>query len=157
MNPHSHNLALSTTADTGTDEQTGPRALRRGAQNRRILIVDDSPEDRSALRWFGESIGCTVKEACGLQEMNGILPKWKPDLLVLDIIMPNTDGLDIMRELKMAHCEIPLFLMTGRHHLLKPAYNLGAAYGLNVVGAIRKPIKGDDFKAKLRRVFATWG
>jgi CheY-like chemotaxis protein len=153
----SHNLAVSNVVDMAADNQTAPREVRRGAQNRRILIVDDSLEDRSALRWFGESIGCLVKEACGLQEMNAIIPKWKPELLVLDIIMPHTDGLDIMRELKNARCEIPLFLMTARHHLLQPAYKLGAAYGLNIIGSIRKPIRGDDFKAKLRGAFATWG
>jgi CheY-like chemotaxis protein len=153
----SHNLAISNAVDAGPEPQAAPRPFRRGAQNRRVLIVDDSPEDRAALRWYGESIGCIVKEASCLKEMNEIIQNWKPDILVLDIIMPNADGLDVMRELKGVRCQVPLFLMTGRHHLLKPAYKLGAAYGLNICDAIRKPVKGDDFKAKLRRAFATWG
>jgi len=154
---NSPNLAISSVVDPTIDCRTAPRPLRHGARNRRLLIVDDSPEDRSALRWFGESIGCVVKEASGLQEMTAILQGWKADLILLDIVMPNMDGLDIMRELKNVRCQIPLFLMTARHHWLKPAHKLGAAYGLNVVGAIRKPIRADDFKAKLRGAFATWG
>jgi CheY-like chemotaxis protein len=156
MNP-SNNLAVAPIVETAVETPPAARIARRGARNRRVLIVDDSLDDRSALRWFSESMGCIVKEASGLPEMAQIIAKWRPDLLVLDIIMPNSDGLDVMRELKNAHCEIPLFLMTGRHHLLRPAHKLGAAYGLNVVGAIRTPIRGDDFKAKLRGAFATWG
>jgi CheY-like chemotaxis protein len=125
----------------------------RAAATRRVLIVDDMLTDRCVLRWYAESCGCVVREACSLQEMTTVMREWPPDAVVLDVIMPDSDGIEIMRQLRSMYCELPLLFVTGWHGLLRPVYNLGVAYGLNVIDVIAKPVDAYDFKAKLRRAF----
>ena len=124
-------------------------------KDRRLLIVDDEPEDRRMLASLAQSCGCTVREAAGLQEMNAIRREWDPELLILDIVMPAPDGLAILRQLSEAHCRTPMILVSAHDTLLLPARNLGRVYGAEIVDAMVKPIGTAAFTAALRRVFAT--
>jgi len=123
-------------------------------KNRRLLIVDDEPEDRRALASLARARGCVVREASGLEEMDAIRREWDPELLILDIMMPAPDGLDILRQLSEARCRTPMILVSAHGDLLLPARNLGSVYGAKVVDAIVKPIETAVFTAALRKVFA---
>jgi len=82
-----------------------------------ILIVDDHPAVRRALRTaFEHQQGFTV---CGEAE-NGFdaIDKAKrlaPDLIVLDLRMPEMDGLEAARQLKALMPEVPLLMLTCYH------------------------------------------
>lgn len=123
-------------------------------KDRRLLIVDDEPEDRRALGSLAQARGCVVREAAGLQEMDAIRREWDPELLILDILMPAPDGLAILRQLSEAHCRTPMILVSAHGDLLLPARNLGSVYGAKVVDAIVKPVETAVFTAALRKVFA---
>ena len=147
---HSHSLSPGVAAVAAEGEEDSA-AVDRAAAARRALIVDDMLTDRRVLRWYAESCGCVVREARNLWEMSTIMQEWQPDVLVLDVIMPESDGIEIMRQLRSMCCELPLLLATGWHGLLRPVYNLGMAYGLNVIDVIAKPVDAHHFKAQLRR------
>lgn len=151
----SHSRSLSGVAVAAEEYRKESPVVDRASPAQRVLIADDTLTDRCVLRWFVESSGGVVREACSLREVTDIMQEWAPDVLVLDIVMPDSDGIEIMRQLRALRCELPLLLVTAWHGLLKPAYNLGAAYGLNVIDVIAKPVDAHHFKAGLRRAFGT--
>lgn len=86
----------------------------------RILIADDSEFSRYALRKLLEGHGCEVCGAAGdglsAVEKSGTL---KPDLVILDLQMPNLNGLEAGRAIHSANPGIPLLLFTLEH--IEPA------------------------------------
>jgi two-component system response regulator MprA len=123
-------------------------------KDRRLLIVDDAPEDRRTLGALARSRGCVVREAVDLREMNAIRREWEPELLILDVVMPAPDGLAILRHLSEGHCRTPMILVSAHVAMLSPARNLGRVYGARIVDAMVKPIGTAAFTAALRKAFS---
>lgn len=123
-------------------------------KDRRLLIVDDEPEDRRTLGAMANCHGCLVREAADLSEMDAIRREWEPELLILDIVMPAPDGLAILRQLAEAHCRTPMIIVSAHDAILLPAHNLGRVYGARIVDALLKPIGTAAFTGALRKAFA---
>jgi two-component system, chemotaxis family, chemotaxis protein CheY len=97
-----------------------------------ILVIDNDPLVRSTLRAVLERDGHQVHEASnGIQGVRDF-PRYSPDLVITDIVMPGKDGLDTIRELLGLLPCLKIIAMTGsdpdnRHGYLKLAGDLGAA------------------------------
>jgi len=111
------------TSASAPARQAQPSLPRRA----RILIADDEPRIRLALRSCLEAEGYDVEEAAdGLQALDAIV-EHAPDLMLLDLAMPNMDGVRTLTELSMLHGQ------------LKPAVIVLTAWGsepamLKVIG-----------------------
>jgi len=69
-----------------------------------VLIVDDSPAIRMLLKSIYSSMGITpVGEACNGVEAINFLKENQPDIISLDIIMPEMDGIECYRKIKSAN------------------------------------------------------
>ena len=80
----------------------------------RILIIDDDSRLRSLLlRYLGEQ-GFIVKAAIDGNEMDKALALNRYHLLVLDLMLPNEDGLSILRRLRGAGENVPVILLTAK-------------------------------------------
>ena len=80
----------------------------------RILIIDDDSRLRSLLlRYLGEQ-GFIVKAAIDGSEMDKALALNRYHLLVLDLMLPNEDGLSILRRLRGAGENVPVILLTAK-------------------------------------------
>ncbi|OGZ46476.1 MAG: hypothetical protein A3J55_04210 [Candidatus Ryanbacteria bacterium RIFCSPHIGHO2_02_FULL_45_17b] len=80
----------------------------------KLLIVDDEPALLNlALTYFQQS-GYDVRGIPDPGDIPKTLAGWKPDLILLDIIMPNANGLDVLRGLKQdpATSSIPVFIFS---------------------------------------------
>ena len=76
----------------------------------KILIVDDDPHIREVLRFALEKAGFTVREAVnGAQALERHAAE-RPDLIVLDILMPEMDGTEVCRRLRRDHATPIVFL-----------------------------------------------
>jgi signal transduction histidine kinase/CheY-like chemotaxis protein/ABC-type amino acid transport substrate-binding protein len=74
-----------------------------GIQSRvtpRILIVDDREVNRDILVRMLEPLGFNVHEASGGIEALDLIKSWKPDLVLLDLIMPDLDGREVIKTIK---------------------------------------------------------
>jgi len=98
----------------------GPRpALRddplRAEWPASILIADDEPAALRVLRRILEGAGYLVLEATDGDEVRSLLAETTPDLLILDITMPGTDGIELSREVKTNPVTslIPVIHITG--------------------------------------------
>ena len=76
-----------------------------------LLIVDDDPEICQLVSQFLEPHGFRVSTAGDGSEMRGILGAAPIDLIILDVMLPDQDGLSLCRELR-ATCTIPVVFLT---------------------------------------------
>ena len=81
---------------------------------KKILIVDDDPDLVEAVSTILESKGYAVAKAYGGVEGLEKVKAEKPDLIVLDVMMPDKDGYEVCKELKAdaAYRSIPILLLT---------------------------------------------
>jgi PAS domain S-box-containing protein len=67
---------------------------------RRVLVVDDEPDARELVQVLLEDAGAVVETAASAEQAMGILPRFRPHVLVSDIGMPGEDGYSLMRRVK---------------------------------------------------------
>ncbi len=116
--------------------------------SQRVLIVDDEQNIRSLLAYSLEKAGYEVLEAAdGLAAM-GMISERKPDLVVLDVMMPGMDGHEVLMRLRAANdtSRMPVIMLTAR------GADADKVYGLNM-GAddyMSKPFSVNELMARVR-------
>jgi DNA-binding response OmpR family regulator len=81
-------------------------------ENRRILVVDDEPGIRDFIAPLLERSGYTVKTASNGQEALNEIPHFRPELIILDVLMPNMNGRELLRTLREQENWTPVILLT---------------------------------------------
>jgi two-component system phosphate regulon response regulator PhoB len=81
-----------------------------------ILVVEDDPDIRELVSYNLGKEGYTVAAAESGERALELLPTANPDLILLDIMLPGADGLDVLRSLKgePASSRIPVILATAK-------------------------------------------
>jgi len=80
---------------------------------RRVLVVDDEANIREVLRHYLEQAGYAVTEASDGNEALRLAEAAPPDLIVLDLMLPGMDGLEICQRLR-ARSAVPILMLTAR-------------------------------------------
>ncbi len=84
---------------------------------RRVLLIDDDTAIRQSLRFYLEDCGYSVAEAAdgqkGLEQFKSI----HPDIVLVDLRMPEMDGHQVLEVLSMEAPEIPLLVISGTGHI----------------------------------------
>jgi DNA-binding response OmpR family regulator len=81
------------------------------AEGRRILVVDDEPDLRDAVRVYLEMHGYSVLQAADGQEAVEKVRTTLPDLVVLDVMMPVMDGITALQQLRTLSA-VPVIMLT---------------------------------------------
>ena len=105
-----------------------------------ILIVDDDADVRDTLEEYILSAGYSVRTACNGFEAIEMVYEQQPDVILMDIIMPDKEGIETIIELKKHHREIPIIAMSGGGRISPKMYLETAEY-VGVYGVIQKPFK----------------
>ncbi len=97
-----------------------------------IMVVDDHPDVVDILRITLESKGFNVRCAYSGKDLFAGLDEHKPDLIILDILMPEMDGLEVLTRLRENSdtASIPVILLTamGQQEDIFEGYKRGADY-----------------------------
>ena len=103
-----------------------------------ILVVDDDPVVRSLMRATLENDNFEVIEAADGVEGCQLYEERRPDLLLVDVIMPRMDGFELCRELRgrLAAAYVPIVVVTG----LDDAPSITRAYDAGATDFIPKPV-----------------
>ncbi len=82
--------------------------------SQKILVVEDNDRNRRLMRILLKSKGYEVIEATTGEEAMNYLKDQKPDLILMDIQLPHTDGLELTRKIKStkATSDIPIVAVT---------------------------------------------
>jgi DNA-binding response OmpR family regulator len=79
----------------------------------RILVVDDDPELRKLLSDYLTDVGFVVDLAGDGDQMRRVMTREMPDAIVLDLMLPGTDGLTLTREVR-ASSSVPILILSAR-------------------------------------------
>ena len=84
-----------------------------------VLVVDDVPQNVELMQAYLETLNCTVHTAADGIEALAQVPKVKPDLILLDIMMPRMSGFEVCRRLKAdpKTRDIPILMVTALNEL----------------------------------------
>lgn len=121
----------------------------------RVLIVDDDPVVRRMLQLSFESEGFDVTTAGDGEEGLNAMRAGKPDVVILDIMMPKLDGMKVMHELKGDDSlrGLPVILLSAK------ATSLDVELGLKAGASdyVTKPCDPIDLVDRVRSVLAKTG
>lgn len=121
----------------------------------KILIIDDDPFMLKLLTHMLENLGCNSATACDsghaalevIDSHNG-----HPDLILLDINMPEMDGVEFVRYLVERHYSGSIILISGEgERMLLTAVTLVQAHNIPVLGYLHKPVTPEGLAALLRK------
>jgi DNA-binding response OmpR family regulator len=113
-----------------------------------VLVVDDSPDTLRLLTDAIEEAGMTVLVARESEHALSIVEKVTPDVILMDAIMPGTDGFETCRRLKQnrALAHVPVIFMTG----LSETQDIVKGLEAGGVDYVTKPIVPDELLARIR-------
>ncbi len=80
----------------------------------RILVIDDDPAVTSLLKRGLAYEGFAVDTAASGAEGLTVAREYYPDLVILDIMMPGMDGLEVLRRLRAADSQLPILMLTAK-------------------------------------------
>ncbi|QYU70888.1 response regulator [Leptolyngbya sp. 15MV] len=118
----------------------------------KLLLVDDEPTLREPLAEYLARQGFDVREAANASAARTDLAEFRPDLVLLDIMMPGEDGLSLCRHLVEAR-ELPVILLTARGEATDRIIGLE-------IGAddyVTKPFEPRELVARIRSVLRRSG
>ena len=116
---------------------------------KKVLIVDDEPDTLELVKLVLESGGFETMLAANGMEALAQIDRTKPDLVLLDIMMPDMDGWDVFRRIKEKNSKIPVAILTAK------AQNIDKLLGLHVLKAddyITKPFGKNELIGKVRKL-----
>jgi DNA-binding response OmpR family regulator len=123
----------------------------------KILVVDDDPDILEAISMILESQGYEVVTAREGVEGLANLKAEKPDLLVLDLLMPKMDGFAVCKELQdprwAKYKDIPILILTSvREEASRRRYELETGRELDVDDYVEKPVAPDILLERVGRL-----
>ena len=129
----------------GRAQPSARSSRRRGAEQLRILAVDDDPQ---ALRYVRDTLmqsGYEPLVTADPQEALRLVAEQRPHLVLLDLVLPGIDGIDLMKAIAEA-TEVPVIFLSayGQDELIARAFDNGAA------DYVVKPFSATELSARIR-------
>jgi len=112
-----------------------------------ILIVDDEKLIRWSLEKELSRVGFNILQAETIQEALSLLQEHEPDIVILDQLLPDGTGIDVLQTIKSGKIRVPVIMLTAvdRSDVAVQAMKLGA------VDYVTKPVNVDELKIVIER------
>jgi two-component system response regulator PilR (NtrC family) len=136
-------------SETGAQTTVEPTSERSAG---RILIVDDEPVIQDVLKGLLVKQGCEVETASDAAMARSVLESttdW--DAVLLDVMLPDADGLDVLRWIRSHHADLAVVMITA----FGTVENAVAAMKLGAFHYLRKPFKNDEVRLLVAQAVQT--
>jgi len=111
----------------------------------RALVIDDDPAVGALMARIARKTGYEAIVTDDPDDFLERVDSWSPSILVIDLVMPGVDGIEILKRLGKSRCRAWVLLVSGfDDRVLDGARKLGEAYSLRMAGVVRKPFRVDD-------------
>ncbi len=133
------------TGGAGTPAPPSVRSRRGSREQARILAVDDDPQ---ALRYVRDALaraGYSPIVTGDPQDVPRLMEEEKPALVLLDLMLPGSDGIDLMKDI-LATADVPVIFLSvyGQEEVIARAFDMGAA------DYVVKPFSPTELAARIR-------
>jgi EAL domain-containing protein (putative c-di-GMP-specific phosphodiesterase class I)/ActR/RegA family two-component response regulator len=119
----------------------------------RLIVIDDEPAVGNFIGRVARRAGFDVIVTADAGDFKQRVRSWQPGIVILDLGMPDTDGVEMLRFLADERVTARILIISGfDDKILEAAGRLGAARGLNMAGVLRKPVLIEELTHVLRRV-----
>jgi len=126
------------------------RAVSMSDNVNRLLIVDDEPGVVDFITAAAHQLDYTVASAGTAAEFLTLVDSFRPSLIVMDLHLPDGDGVELLRMLVARGFKAPVLIMSGvDERVLAAAHELGTSQGLKMYGTLAKPVLLGDLRMKL--------
>jgi two-component system response regulator MprA len=119
----------------------------------RLLVVDDDPSVREALALVLDLNGFQVATAADGREAIRTLAQESPDAVILDVLMPGIDGLEVCRRMRAGGDSTPVLMLTARTEVSERVAGLEAGAD----DYLAKPFAREELIARLRALLRRTG
>lgn len=125
---------------------------RRIMPDQRLLIIDDEEPFRELARTAAERVGFDVVVTSNAGDFKQAYQNYNPTSILLDVVMPGTDGVELIQWLATEGCTAKIIVATG----YAPNFGamtraLGKAKGLASVSTLLKPVSLTDLRHAISR------
>lgn len=120
-----------------------------------ILVVDDDPDILDGITTILESQPYRIDTARDGKKCLEMIANEKPDLLILDLLMPRMDGWGVIREMRSEpqYGDIPIMILTTViEDASRRRYELETGMAMDVQDYIQKPARPDDLINRVKRL-----
>ena len=122
---------------------------------KKILLVDDDPDFVEGARMVLEKSDFEVVTASSGKECLERIKEEKPDLIILDIMMPKKSGFEVCKELKsnIEYNGIPVVMLTAlKQKLSQTSYSIAEGLELEAEDYLEKPIEPKVLVSRLKKI-----
>jgi two-component system chemotaxis response regulator CheY len=114
------------------------------------LLIDDNKSELLVLKMYVESFGFAVEICSEAKAALLLLKSHAPDLLITDIVMPDTDGLELIKAVRALHKDVPMIAVSGT---TEGGLYLTMAKKFGATATLTKPINPDKLLELLKMIF----
>jgi EAL domain-containing protein (putative c-di-GMP-specific phosphodiesterase class I) len=116
----------------------------------RLLVIDDEPALSEVVKRVAQSCGFEVVVTEDPSAFVNAARLWRPTVIMLDLKMPNVDGIQLLRSLAADKCPASIILSSGADaKVLDTAMQLGRERGLEMNEPLPKPVRAETLRLRL--------
>jgi EAL domain-containing protein (putative c-di-GMP-specific phosphodiesterase class I)/ActR/RegA family two-component response regulator len=116
----------------------------------RLLILEDDLHVGKIMKMIAETSGLDVRLHSATSHFLSAVREWNPTHIALDLVMPDVDGVQVLKELADRHCTARIIITSGMGvRALDDAGRAGNENGLNIAGMLAKPFSAAEMRALL--------
>lgn len=125
---------------------------------KRLLVLDDDPLVAGTIRQIALAAGFEVRCVSDGDAFLEAVASYRPDHLVLDLVLPGMDGVQVIERLARLGCRARLVIVSGLDgRVLEAASRNAGELGLAIAGVLAKPFRPAQLRALLHDAGATCG
>lgn len=115
-----------------------------------VLVVDDRPDVAVTLVTLCSTLGYAAVAADAPGDIRGLLDLHHPAALIIDVMMPEQDGYEALKEIAAYDADLPVLLVSGYGETwLRMGVTLGLAHGLRALRTAAKPVRTETIRSFL--------
>jgi len=117
-----------------------------------LLVVDDDLDITEYVREIGEMAGYDVMVSNTSQEFKKLYISRTPNCIVMDIVIPDMDGIELIDWLSSQKCKSSIVLISGYNtSFMNTALQLGKHKGCHIIGSLSKPFKPESLESLIQK------